>query len=169
MEYNERGHQTYRVLDVNATTGTVRSLVEERSNTFIDYSGKRYRHDLADGKEIIWASERDGWNHLYLIDGATGNVKKQLTKGEWVVRQVIRVDSASRTVLFAASGKEPGQDPYFTHYYRVNLDGTGLTALTTENANHTATFSPDFSTFVDTYSRVDLPPVTVLRLSLIHI
>lgn len=163
VEYNQRGHQVYRVLEVSATTGAVRPLVDEQSKTFIDYSGKRYRHDLADGNEMIWASERDGWNHLYLIDGGTGRVKKQLTKGEWVVRNVVKVDEASRTILFAASGKTPGQDPYFTQYYRVNLDGTGLVALTTEDANHTATFSPDFQTFVDTYSRVDMPPVTVLR------
>ncbi|WP_375443811.1 DPP IV N-terminal domain-containing protein [uncultured Fibrella sp.] len=163
FEYNQRGHQVYRVLEVSAATGAVRPLVEERSNTFIDYSGKRYRFDLADGKEMVWASERDGWNHLYLIDGITGKVKKQLTKGEWVVRNVVNVDTASRTILFAASGKTPGQDPYFTQYYRVSLDGTNLTALTTEDANHVATFAPDFNTFVDSYSRVDMPPVTVLR------
>lgn len=163
FEYNQRGHQVYRVLEVSATTGAIHPLIEEQSKTFIDYSGKRYRHDLADGKEILWASERDGWNHLYLIDGTTGKVKKQLTKGEWVVRNVVNVDTARRTVLFAASGKVPGQDPYFTQYYRVNLDGTGLVSLTTEDANHTATFSPDFQTFVDSYSRVDMPPVTVLR------
>ncbi len=163
FEYNQRGHQVYRVLEVAATTGAIRPLVEEESKTFIDYSGKRYRSDLADGKEIVWASERDGWNHLYLIDGMTGKVKKQLTRGEWVVRNVVNVDTARRTVLFAASGKVPGQDPYFIQYYRVNLDGTGLVALTTEDANHTATFSPDFQTFVDSYSRVDMPPVTVLR------
>lgn len=163
FEYNQRGHQVYRVLEVSATTGAVRPLVEERSNTFIDYSGKHYRFDLADGKEMIWASERDGWNHLYLVDGVTGKVKKQLTKGEWVVRNVVNVDTASRSILFAASGKTPGQDPYFTQYYRVSLDGANLTALTTEDANHVATFAPDFNTFVDSYSRVDMPPVTVLR------
>ncbi len=163
FEYNQRGHQVYRVLEVSAATGAIRPLVEEQSKTFIDYSGKRYRFDLADGKEIVWASERDGWNHLYLIDCATGKVKKQLTKGEWVVRNVVKVDTTSRSVLFAASGKTPGQDPYFIQYYRVKLDGTNLVTLTTEDANHIATFSPDFQTFVDTYSRVDMPPVTVLR------
>ncbi|MGM9507195.1 DPP IV N-terminal domain-containing protein [Larkinella sp. GY13] len=163
FEYNQRGHQIYRILDVNATTGVVKPLIEERSNTFIDYSGKRARHDVNDGQEIVWASERDGWNHLYLIDGVTGKVKKQITKGEWVVRNLVHVDDKNRTILFAASGRNADQDPYFVHYYKVNFDGSGLTALTTENANHTATFSPDFSYFVDSYSRVDLPPVTVLR------
>jgi len=163
FEYNQRGHQVYRVLEVDATTGAVRPLIEEQSPTFIDYSGKRFRHDVADGKEIIWASERDGWNHLYLIDGSTGKVKKQITKGEWLVREVVYVDNTKRDIVFAASGKVAGQDPYLIQYYRVNFDGSGLTALTTENANHVVRFSPHFQYFVDTYSRVDLPPVTVLR------
>lgn len=165
FEYNQRGHQVYRVLEVDATEGTIRPLIEEKSPTFIDYSGKRYRQDIAEGREIIWASERDGWNHLYLYDGATGKVKNQITRGTWVVRNVVQVDEKKRTILFAAGGVNPEQDPYFVQYYRINFDGTGLTALTTENANHAATFSPDFAHFVDSYSRVDLPPVTVLRRS----
>jgi dipeptidyl aminopeptidase/acylaminoacyl peptidase len=163
FEYNERGHQVYRVLEADATTGRVRPLIEERSPTFITYSSKLFRHDVADGQEIIWMSERDGWNHLYRYDGRTGKVKNQITKGPWVVRQVVHVDEAARTILFAASGRDAGQDPYLVHYYRVNFDGSHLTALTPENANHTATFSPDYRHFVDVYSRVDLPPVTVLR------
>ena len=163
FEYNQRGHQVYRVLEASATDGKVRPLIEEKSNTFIDYSGKRYRHDLADGREILWASERDGWNHLYLYDGNTGKVKNQITKGPWVVRQVVQVNEDKRFLIFAAGGKVPGQDPYFVQYYRVNFDGSGLTPLTTENANHSVTFSPESDFFVDTYSRVDLPPVTVLR------
>lgn len=162
FEYNQRGHQVYRVLEVNATNGAIRALIDEQSPTFIDYSGKKYRYDVADGKEIIWASERDGWNHLYLYDGVTGKVKKQLTKGEWVVRNVVNVNEEKRTITFAASGMNPKQDPYFTHYYRINFDGTGLTPLTSENANHTGVFSSDNQLFVDTYSRVDMPPVTVL-------
>lgn len=165
FEYNQRGHQVYRVLEVDATEGTTRPLIEEKSPTFIDYSGKRYRQDVAEGKEIIWASERDGWNHLYLYDGTTGKVKNQITQGTWVVRSVVQVDEKKRTILFAAGGVNPEQDPYFVQYYRINFDGTGLTGLTTENANHAATFSPDFTYFVDSYSRVDLLPVTVLRRS----
>lgn len=164
FEYNQRGHQVYRVLEVDAA-GTVRPLIEEKSPTFIDYSGKRFRQDVDEGKEVIWASERDGWNHLYLYDGTTGQVKNQITQGTWVVRNVVHVDEKKRTILFAAGGMNPQQDPYFVQYYRINFDGSGLTALTTENANHAATFSPDFSHFVDSYSRVDQPPVTVLRRS----
>ena len=163
FEYNQRGHQVYRVLEVNAANGAIRALVDEQNKTFIDYSGKRYRYDVADGKEIIWASERDGWNHLYLYDGLTGKVKKQITKGEWLVRNVVNVNEEKRTIIFAASGMNPQQDPYFVQYYRINFDGTGLVPLTSENANHTASFSPDNQHFVDTYSRVDMPQLTVLR------
>ena len=113
---------------------------------------------LADGKEIIWASERDGWNHLYLYDGATGQVKNQITKGQWVVRGVDYVDEANRQIWFRASGMHAGKDPYYIHYFRINFDGTGLTPFTSEDGMHTVTFSPDRQYYVDTWSRVDLPP-----------
>ena len=83
-------------------------------------------YDVEDGKEIIWVSERDGWNHLYLYDGVTGKVKNQITKGDWVVRGVERVDEEKRQIWFSAGGMHPGKDPYFVHYYRINFDGTGL-------------------------------------------
>ncbi|SEK34606.1 S9 family peptidase [Parapedobacter koreensis] len=163
FEYNQRGHQRYEVFSMDATTGTVKPLITETSKTFIDYSGKKYRKDVNDGKEIIWASERDGWNHLYLYDGETGVVKNQITKGEWVVREVVHVDEDKRVVIFAGSGREQGQDPYLLQYYCVHFDGSGLTALTMEDGNHRATFSPDFTYFVDAYSRIDEPQTTVLR------
>ncbi|HMF70347.1 MAG TPA: prolyl oligopeptidase family serine peptidase, partial [Flavitalea sp.] len=163
FEYNQRGHQVYKIIEVNGATGEVKDIVDERSKTFIEYSGKKYRFDIADGKEIIWASERDGWNHLYLYDGMTGKVKNQITKGEWVVRNVVKVDETNRTIIFEGSGKQKDQDPYFIQYYKINFDGTGLTALTTENGNHTATFSPDYSSFVDTWSRIDEPAVTTIK------
>lgn len=163
VEYNQRGHQVYNVLEIDAQNGNVRNVIEESSNTFIHYSGKYFRYDVADGKEIIWMSERDGWNHLYLFDGATGKVKNQITKGEWVVRRVVQVDEAKRKIIFEGNGREADQDPYLVQYYSINFDGSGLAALTSENAYHRGTFSSDYKYFVDTYSRVDLPPVTVLR------
>lgn len=163
VEYNQRGHQRYQIIEMDAQTGVARVLVNEQSKTFIDYSGKKYRYDVADGKEIIWASERDGWNHLYLYDGLSGKIKNQITKGEWVVRKVVHVDEKTRQIIFAASGREKGQDPYLIQYYRINFDGTGLKALTNENANHDASFSPNHKLLVDQYSRVDLAPVTCIR------
>lgn len=159
FEYNERGHQRYTVIEITAS-GESRVLLEEKSKTFIDYSGKKYRYDINDGKEIIWASERDGWNHLYLFDGTTGQLKNQITKGNWVVRQVIHVDEKKREIIFSASGLDEGVDPYLLQYLKINFDGSGLRRLTSGDANHKATFSPDFKYFVDTYSRIDLPPVS---------
>ena len=163
FEYNQRGHQVYRIIEVDASTGAARAVVEEKSSTFFCYSGKKYRFDLADGRETVWMSERDGWNHLYLYDGATGAVKNQITKGEWVVRSVDKVDEEKRQVYFQASGVLPGQDPYFLHAFRVNFDGTGLVRLTDGDANHSVTYSPDNAYFVDTFSRVDLAPTTEIR------
>jgi len=165
FEYNQRGHQAYKVIAVDANTGAVKVLVNEVSKTFIDYSSKKYRYDVEDGKEIIWTSERDGWNHIYLYDGETGKVKKQLTKGEWVVRNVIHVDEENREVYFTASGMDKGQDPYFLHYFKIGFDGRNLTRFTKENGNHQLTFSEDYEYYVDQYSRVDAPPVTLLKSS----
>jgi len=163
FEYNQRGHQVYRVLELDAATGRTRTLIEETSRTFVEYSGKRIREDVQDGKEIIWASERDGWSHLYLYDGLSGQVKNQITKGTWVIRGVQRVDAQTRQVWFSASGMNPKQDPYFVHFYRINFDGSGLTPLTSADGTHTVTFSSDRQYYVDSWSRVDLPPVAELR------
>ena len=165
FEYNQRGHQLYRVIAIDAATATARTVINEESKTFFCYSGKKFRQDIDDGREIVWMSERDGWNHLYLYDGATGTMKNQITKGNWPVRSVVKVDDKTRQIWFSASGMHPGKDPYFVEYFRINFDGTGLTPLTTAEANHAATFSTDMKYFVDTYSRVDLPPVTELRRS----
>lgn len=164
FEYNQRGHQLYRVIELDATTGLPRVLVNEACNTFFHYSGKRFRYDLDDGKEIIWASERDGWNHLYRISGKSGRVLGQITKGNWLVRNVLYVDEIQGTILFEASGREPG-DPYLIHVYRINMDGTGLVHLTPAEGNHRTSFSADHHYFVDTWSMVDQAPETVLRRS----
>ncbi len=161
--YNERGHQVYRIVEVEAAAGRARALVEETAKTFFCYSGKHFRHDVADGAEIVWMSERDGWNHLYLYDGASGRVKNQITRGPWVVRSVDRVDDEKRQVWFQASGMTPGIDPYFVHAYRIDFDGGNLKALTEGDANHAISLSPDLKTYVDTWSRVDRAPVMQLR------
>src|SRR5215470_6198324 len=172
FEYNQRGHQVYRVIEVEAATGKARALISEEAKTFICYrpleanqreSGSKYRYDVNDGREIIWMSERDGWRHLYLYDGATGKVKNQITKGAWIVRAVDKVDEEKRQIWFQASGAYPGMDPYFTHYYRVNFDGSDLTAFTDADGNHTVVFSSDMKYYVDTWSRVDQSPTSELR------
>lgn len=162
FEYNERGHQTYRLLELSAETGTVRTVVEEKSPTFVNYL-RTFRHFLKGGNELVWMSERDNWNHLYLYDYATGKVKNQITKGQWYVREVLHVDEDARQVYFTASGMEAGEDPYLVRYYRIGLDGTGLTCLTPDVGHHKATFSSDRKYLVDVHSLVDRAPEAALR------
>jgi dipeptidyl-peptidase-4 len=161
--FNQRGHQALRILAVDAATGAVKPIVDEESQTFIDYSGQFFCDYLDDTGEIIWMSERDGWNHLYLYDAKTGVVKNQITRGDWVVRKVDFVDLVKRQIWFEAGGIVSGQDPYFIQFCRVNFDGSGLTILTAGNGTHVAQFSPDRRYLIDTWSRVDAPPVTELR------
>lgn len=162
FEYNERGHKTYRVLELDAETGKVRTLVEESSPTFVNYS-RMFRHVLKGGKEMIWMSERDNWNHLYMIDMEKGKVTRQITKGDWVVRRVLKVDEDNQVIYFTASGVNPKEDPYHVHYYKINMDGKEMTCLTPEEGNHSAVFNEDFTLLVDKYSTVEQAPVTVLR------
>jgi dipeptidyl aminopeptidase/acylaminoacyl peptidase len=162
---NQRGHQRYRILAVNATNGAVRTVVEERSRTFIDYETKTWREWLDASGELLWMSERDGWAHLWLYDVATGTVKNQVTRGDWVVREILKVDAAKRQVWFLAGGVRPGEDPYHEQLCRVNFDGSGFVQLTQGDGSHTVEFSPDGKEFIARWSRADLPPVTELRRS----
>jgi dipeptidyl aminopeptidase/acylaminoacyl peptidase len=164
LRYQERGEKLARAYHINASSGTTRMILEEKADTFIDRYNA-YLEYTGSTDEIIWSSERDGWRHLYLYDTKEGQLKNQITEGEWVVRGIIHTDEKARQVYFRASGREPDEDPYFIHYYRVNFDGTHLTNLTPEPGNHSLSFSHDKKLFVDTHSRIDLPPVTVLRRS----
>ena len=162
FEYNERGHKVYRLLELSAETGKVRPVVEETSDKFVNYS-RLYRQFINDGKELLWTSERDNHNHIYLYDVATGQVKRQITKGEWYVRQILRVDEENGVIYFTANGMRKNEDPYLLYYYRIGLDGKNLVCLTPEEGNHSARFSKDWKYLVDTYSKADVPPVTELR------
>ena len=161
FEFNQRGHQRYVVGEVDAETGKITHLADEQVNTFFYYR-RKFRHDLNDGARMLWVSERDGWRHIYLHDNK-GRIERQITKGEWVVRDVHYVDQANETIYFTASGFVPGEDPYNLHYCRIGFDGNGFEDLTPENGNHIVTFSADREFFVDVYSRPDLPPVSQLR------
>jgi dipeptidyl aminopeptidase/acylaminoacyl peptidase len=160
--YNQRGHQVLRLVAVDAATGAATTLVDEKSDTFIDYSSKFFCRWLSDA-ELLWASERDGHNHLYLYDARTGRVKNQVTRGDWMVQNIDRVDSEARQIYFRAGGVRPGQDPYYVHACRVDFDGGNLVVLTEGDGTHSIEWSPDGRYFIDTWSRVDLPPVTELR------
>jgi dipeptidyl aminopeptidase/acylaminoacyl peptidase len=160
--YNQRGHRVLRVVGIDAETGKTRAVIDEVSKTFVDYSGKFFLEFLPETDEILWMSERDGWNHLYLYDRKSGSAK-QITKGDWVVRRVERVDAKKRQLWLSVGGIFPEQDPYQVHFIRIDFDGTNLVKLTEGDGTHQISYSPDSRFLIDSYSRVDLPPVTELR------
>ena len=135
FEYNERGHKVYRILEMSAADGSVRPLVEETNDKYIFYN-RLFRHILKGGTQLIWSSERDNYNHLYLINTKDGSVAKQITCGQWYVRQVIKVDEDTKQIYFSASGVNKDEDPYLIHYYRIGFDGKNMTCLTPEEGHH---------------------------------
>jgi len=142
----------------DTATGKVQKLIEERSNVWMTQKPLRL---VGNGKEMLWWSERDGWGHFYLYDGQ-GRLKNQITAGEYVTDQIASVDEKSRMLYFTANGHEAGEDPYFTHLYRIGLDGSGLKLLTPGNFTHAVNWPDSGKYFVDTYSRVDTPPKSAL-------
>lgn len=162
MIIRERGYGSAALLRADAETGAVDTVFHEVSDTYVD-PGKSYSQYLPETDEFLWLSERDGWNHIYLYNLNTGEVKQQVTEGEFVVYDIEHVDTDGRTIYFTAGGREADRDPYLEHLYSVNFDGSDLTLLTPENADHSISFSPDYNYFVDTYSRIDQKPRTVLR------
>lgn len=152
---------------VDAESGAARKLIEETGKTTVmtqpvPYERPNVRH-LEDGSAAVWYSTRSGWGHLYLYDGLTGELRGGITSGAWTVREIVRIDEQERRIYFTAGGREEGRDPYERHLYRCKLDGSDLELLTPEDADHSVTFAPSGSYFVDSYSRVDLPTVTTLR------
>ncbi|RGP70176.1 prolyl tripeptidyl peptidase [Fusarium longipes] len=159
--FNERGHQNVRLIGIS-TDGKVRTIVEEKSSTFVDYT-KVYYKFLEKSEDLLWASERDGYRHLYLIDVATATIKNQITKGSWMANVIEFVDEDARRIWFQAYGIKDGEDPYHAHLVQVNFDGSGLKVLTEGDGTHSWVLSPDKRYLTDTWSRVDFPPTTVLR------
>ncbi len=162
FDFNERGHKVFRLLELSAETGQVRTLIEEREEKYVNYN-RIYRHDFEDGRYILWTSERDGRNHIYLYDRRKAALVRQVTRGQFYVRDIQKVDEKQRVVYFSACGMNKDEDPYFVHYYRIGLDGRHLVRLTPEAGHHQAVFTDDMAYLIDTYSTVTTPPVTVLR------
>jgi dipeptidyl-peptidase 4 len=164
---SSRDHKQAIFRVANAETGTVRTVFEEVSPTqfqsaFAAVGSVNWRV-LPASNEVLWWSQRDDWGHLYLYDLTTGAVKRQITSGDWNVAELMRVDQDDRVLYFTGVNREDGRDPYFVHFYRVDMDGSDLTLLTPENATHSISLSPDGQHFIDTYSTPSEPPVTVLR------
>jgi len=148
----------------DAATGAIRDVFDETAATqFESGTGRVNWHVLPASNEVIWFSERDNWGQLYLYDLASGKLKHQITRGDGNVTQLLRIDEKTRTLYFQGVGKEAGRDPYFRHFYKIGMDGRGLTLLTPENADHDIGLSPSGKYFVDNYSRPEAPTVSVVR------
>ena len=160
--YNERGHQLLRLLRIT-TDGMTQVLIDERSDTFINYSNKTFHAFIDQDRAVLWASERSGWNHLYRFDVASGKILNAVTSGEWVVREVEFIDEATQSLVLQVGGRIAQQDPYYVQYARVQFDGTGFTMLTEGDGTHAIKWSPDRRYLIDTWSRVDQAPVQALR------
>jgi dipeptidyl aminopeptidase/acylaminoacyl peptidase len=161
---SSRDHKRAALRVADAATGSIREVYEEVAATqYESGQGTTNWRYLPATNEFIWYSERDNWGHLYLYDLTTGKVKNQITSGNWVVTQLLKMDEKNRVLYFLAGGREAGRDPYFAHFYRVGFDGKGLALLTPEVGNHQISLSPNGNFFVDNYSQPNVPPVAVLR------
>ena len=159
-----RDHKNEKLRVADATTGAVREVYEESATTqFESGQGMVNWRYLPSSNEFIWFTERDGWGHLYLYDLKTGKLKNQITKGDWAVWQLLKVDDKNRVVYGLAGGHDKGVNPYFGQVFRVNFDGSGFKLLTPEPANHNVSFSPDGKYLVDNFSTPDTPITAVLR------
>jgi len=158
----ERGEKSIELREVDPATGEQRVVIREKAERYVD-PGETFFRVLHETGDVLSTSERDGWNHLYLSNYKSGELRAQLTQGPWVVRQIVEVDEKARRIYFLANGREKDEDPCQTHLYAVGFDGKGLSLLTPENANHTVNFSADHAYFVDNFSRPELPAQSVLR------
>lgn len=161
---SSRDHKEAKFRIADTATGDVRDVFEEKVATqYESGQGEINWRYFPTTNEAIWYSERDDWGHLYMYDLATGKPKWQITKGNFVVTSISKIDAANRVIYFNANGREPGRDPYFSHFYRVDFDGKNLKLLTPEDGNHAVTWSPDGRVFVDNFSKIDVPNVATLR------
>jgi dipeptidyl-peptidase-4 len=159
-----RDHKQENVRIADTETGEVKEIFEETVATqYESGQGSINWKYLSETGEIIWYSERSDWGHLYLYDVSTGTLKNQITSGNFVVRQVLKVDEKNRMIYFIASGKEENINPYFRYLYNIDFNGKKLTLLTPGKGDHTVRFSPDGNYFTDSYSQPDIPPVTEVR------
>lgn len=167
--WSARGFRSYALSVIDAQTGAARLLIEERAASQIQpspahaYSDQPLVRPVGDGAEIVWFSQRDGWGHLYLYDGASGQLRRQLTAGPWIVTGIVHIDAAARLVYFTAAGREPDRDLYAPHLYRASLDGGEPQLLTPEDATHQISWASGGQLFIDTFSQVDRAPVSVAR------
>jgi len=159
--YFTRTSRDLKRIDVCAADvgdGSVTPLIQERLNTYVEV---RRLGLINEGKELIEWSERDGWAHFYLYDG-NGKLKNQITSGSFHCEDIVGIDDKKRVLYFSANGREPNEDPYYLHLYKVNLDGTGLRLLDPGDFDHAHNMDDKQQYYVDNFSRVNTAPASIL-------
>lgn len=162
---SSRDHKiaTLRVADPD--TGAVRDVFTESVDTYyesgFEYDSPNWRL-LQGSNEFVWFSERDNWGHLYLYDLGTGELKQQITSGDWSVLNVEHIDTQAREIYFRAASREEGS-PYYHYLYRINFDGSEMTMLTPGQAHHEITWSDSKAYFTDEFSTPTEPAQAMVR------
>ena len=160
-EFIKRGFTGHGIIEYDVERRSWRKLLTEEDPKFVYSFATRYRYDLNEGR-TLWLSERSGWLHLYSIDLKSGKTLEPVTQGQWVMKEVNKVDEKAGTVTFVALGRVAGENPYHQHFCKAG-PGRTFVDLTPTDGHHEATFSPDRRTLIDASSRVDQPPSYVLR------
>ncbi len=156
----DRLQRNLELIEVDLASGNIRTLITESvENANLEQQAPRYTKT---GGDIIWWSERSGWGHYYLYDH-NGTYKKPLTSGAWRADQIVQIDTTGGVVFVSGVGREPGENVYQRHLYRVNADGSAFALIDAGDADHQATMTPTRRYFVDNFSRPDLPPKAVVR------
>ncbi|MFM9909840.1 MAG: prolyl oligopeptidase family serine peptidase [Chitinophagaceae bacterium] len=158
-ENTVRGYQRIELFSYDVAKNFQEPIYVETSTTNID--GYQSWIKAGWGKVII-ASEKDGWRQLYVLDIKDKSIKP-ITNGNYYVNNILYVDDKKRFIVFTASGKEQGRNPYYYHAYKINVDGSGLQLLTSENANHEVSVARDGKYLVDNFSAPNQPTKTVIR------
>lgn len=186
-----RGEKRVQVNEFNTDSGLTRELFSETAeDSYVELGSNVYLPAtlaiLPSTQELVWYSERSGWAHLYLYDLKTGKLKRQLTKGDWLVRDLLGVDEENREIFIALAGRDEGKDPYYREVAKVDLDSGRLTTLSASDADHFVVTARDFRAwidalmaggdaasisgmapsgnyFVETIQRIDQPAESVLR------
>jgi dipeptidyl-peptidase 4 len=160
MVRRDRTQRHFEMIDMDVSSQQITQLIKEDiENNSSERQNVRY---VKSGGDFIWWSERSGWGHYYLYDNA-GHLKHPLTTGAWRAERIVDLDSIKGVAYIAGVGRESGENPYYTHLYKVNLDGTGFALLDAGNATHDSRLSSNKKWIVDGYSRIDLVPKSVIR------
>jgi dipeptidyl-peptidase 4 len=142
---------------VDATTASPKVVLNEKDKAYVDVTDNL---TFLKDNSFIWTSEKDGYNHIYLYD-KNGKLKNQVTKGNWEVTSYYGFDEKTKTVFYQSVEK----GSILRDVYKISLDGKKKVKLSSQVGTNAATFSPDFTYFINTYSSATVPPTYTLNSS----